>query len=337
MSHRRATASAGACLAATVGLAALSGCAARVAAPICFPPPPATPRLAYLGRLDELPVQVPGSSPILAWLRGEPAFPHYPFARPLSAAAWGRWLAIADASLSRVVVFDFEHGRTRVVAPLARPVAVAFGPDGTLYSAEADAHRITASSLSRDASRLIAGPTPAFRPIALAVSADTLFAADAADHCLYATPLPGGEWRIVFRGATCGAAPAGVCAVGDQLWLSDALLGRLLRGSPAGSFAAVAARAIRRPRQLACDDRGAALCLVDAAEHMLHVCDASGAELVSARGRPLLAVPTGVCLSRGLLPYFRGFAPASLEPDAVVFVANAGPPAGIGVFLLAAR
>ena len=141
--------------AAAAAFLLLQGCSAPALAPVSaaageplvWPAPPAPPRIRYLGFVagpQDLGMAKPFLQRMLDVLGGASADR---FVRPTGVAARSGALYVADAGAQALWILDSARGRYLKVAAvgaerLLAPVAVALGPDGSIFLADTGLHKV---------------------------------------------------------------------------------------------------------------------------------------------------------------------------------------------------
>lgn len=322
-------------LVGAIAVAGLCGCSARELPPlIAFPPPPAAPRIIYLGRLDEAPIDGRRRDALSAWLTDSPGFLQATPARPMGLAAHGSRLYVCDLTGGVVLVFDYEAQDAFALQGLSKPVAVAVAPEGTIYVADAGRGQIAEYGADLRRGTALPPPTPGFRPSALALADGRLYAADTHGGAIHVFDIAGGRWVATVGGGL--RFPSGVGVSGGAVWCVDAADGRLLRAElNGGSFQPTStSREFARPKQMTTDALGR-LYITDALRGRLLCRDSRGRTFAEVIDAGVLPLPTGVCVSTELLRFYRSRLPKDFAASAVVFVSNQDGPPGVAVFAIA--
>ena len=187
--------------------------------------------------------------------------------RPFGVAASDSRLLIADPDGQRVLLVRWREGtfeRLSCRAPWVAPMAVAFGPDGAYYVADAGTGRVVRHTAS-GCTELGAGELQ--RPSGLALWGDRLYVADPPRHAVVGLSLKGeAPLRFGAHGSGEGELnfPTAVAVRPDgKLLVVDALNFRVVTYSPEGvplaSFGRPGERqgAFARPKGVAVDESGA--------------------------------------------------------------------------------
>jgi len=302
---------------------------------MCFPPAPARTQLVYLGRLDQAPIDPPIRGSLRRWLGDAPGFLQTPLARPFGLAAFGHRLFICDPPSGAVVVIDYDAQDAEVVGDLGKPVAIAVDDTGAVFVADARSGRIHV--LNRDLKQLrsISPPAAGGRPAAIALHGRTLFVADVAGHLVHAYDIDAGQWSSDLSSDKPLGFPAGLAAANGRLWVADALDGQLLAGELPGSSLHVVSGSVGRlrPKHIAPDDADR-IVVTDAALQRIQVIDPRGRQLLEVADPVILPLPSGVCFSKELLPFYSKRLPVGFTPSGIVFVSNQAGPPGVAVFVL---
>lgn len=318
-------------------LGVVAGCSQAPLPIIHFPPPPAQPQMIYLGRIDQAPIDPPLRGSLRRWLGDAGGFLQTPLARPFGLACQGHRLYVCDPPTGGLTVIDYDEQDVERVEELGKPVAVAADDSGNLFVADARAGRIHVLNRALQKQQPIMPPGAEFRPVALAAGGQLLFVADMAGKCVRAFDLAASKWRDPLLCAAPLGFPAGVCMMGQRLWVVDALDGRLLVADlPLGPLRVVTGPSHRlRPKHLSTDGSGRLL-VTDAALQQLDLINSDGQALTEVADPSILPLPSGVCASRELLTFYSKRLPSDFRAAALVFVSNQSAPPGIAVFALAA-
>lgn len=151
-----------------------------------FPPPPAAPHAVHLKSFNRLHELVAARPSLGDLLRGRAAGPWID--KPAGIAHQQSHLYVCDTGAGAVHDWNLTDGTSRWIGTdgpgrLAEPVAVAVDRRGGLFVADTQRSEIVAfDAEGRFRRRLRPPDRPGYRPVALAVAQDRLYAADIAAH-----------------------------------------------------------------------------------------------------------------------------------------------------------
>ncbi len=325
------------CLIAFAAAVLAAGCSQKQQPVVCFPAPPAQPKMVYLGNLDHAPIDGNLRPSLRRWLGDAPGFLQTPLARPFGLAAAGHRLFICDPPVGSVIIIDYDTQESSSLDDLGKPVAVFTDPAGNLYVADARSGRIHVFDKSLKKLPPIIPPVERFRPVALVATRDRLFVADMLGRCVRPYDLATSSWGDPLSCSPPPRFPSGLCLLKGRLVLSDALDGRLyLSDASLSSLQSLDQPNDRlRPKHIASCD-GDRLLVTDAALQQLDLLNSRGSRLLRIDDKSILPLPSGICVSSELLDFYRSRLPAGFRPTAMVFISNQSGPPGIAVFALAA-
>jgi len=299
-------------------LLAAAGCAHAPVAPAsgptpAWPEPPAAPQVRWLTAFpsrDAAPTRSLWRRAVDAFLGIEEQAGGSLFVRPFGLAIDGAHLLVADPDASQVLALDWKRGQSRslscAVHAWIAPMAVAVGPDGTRYVA--DAIGLVARMPATGACTTF-GQGALTRPTGLAFVGGRVWAVDPPRHDVVAFTPEGIEaLRLGSRGEGAGQLqfPTAVAASPDgTLLVVDALNFRVARFAADGQpLAPLAGRSASRPKCVAADPAGRIWVSDDGSDQILRFGADGQADLAIARsgsGPGELLAPAGLALSGGLL------------------------------------
>ncbi|UCE62296.1 MAG: hypothetical protein JSU63_11395 [Phycisphaerales bacterium] len=223
---------------AVVLLTAFSGCAStRTTFDLEYiPPPPSTAHAVHLKSFNSLGELVPRRGSWVEVFRGRPVSPYV--STPAGIAYRDNHLYICDTGLDTVHNWDLARGRAERIkltgkdAP-SHPVDVAVDELGMLYIADSERGEIIATDASGSSVRHFEPPNrEAYKPVAVALHGDTLYAADIASHTVdvFATDTGSLTASIGVLGSKLGMFyyPMGVAADADgRVYVADMMNSRV--------------------------------------------------------------------------------------------------------------
>lgn len=321
---------------------------------VYFPPPPASARVVHLKSFSSLDQIVERQASFLDALRGAPIGPSV-FV-PCGIHVHGSTLYICDTALNVVHVWNLETGESRRLGArgaiqLRKPVDVVVAEDGTTYVADTGRGEVAAFSTS-GTGQLTFKPddSESFRPVAVALRGDELFAADVAGHRVEvfdrhdATHLrsigDSGDSEHALR------MPTGVALTTSELFVSNFLRGEIIVFDQAGNVSRTIGQLgdrygdLGKPRHLALGPMNA-LFIADPEFAHVHIFDTSGALLMllggpedQPGGTP---VPVGIAVTQRLPESVEQLVPADFRADYFVFVASSMGRNRIALFAVGER
>ncbi|HUJ25088.1 MAG TPA: hypothetical protein VLW85_03660 [Myxococcales bacterium] len=233
-----------------------------------WPPPPARPRVEFAGSFPggDAPARTaPMWKRLLDFVVGlDPAKDDAPLLqRPFGIAAAAGGFLVADPDRRAVLRVHLPEGTIEPVEcaalPWKMPLAVAGGPDGSLYVADGGAGRVV--RIGPDGACAAIGAGRLERPSGAAFAEGRIYVADPPRHEVVAFSPDGAE--ALHFGAGQLHFPTSIAAAPDQsLMVVDALHFRIVRfrpdGSVAGTFgeAGDGGGAFGRPKCVAVDGAG---------------------------------------------------------------------------------
>ena len=331
---------------------------AAVVAPACaggpkappatfYHPPPAEPRLQFLGSLRGAEDLAPTSG-FRRFVVGNEEEKRIVRAHGL---AWhqGR-LYVCDAGLPHVLVFDFNRKEMRLLAPdqpgmFKKCVDIAIAPDGTKYVTDTEHRRVIVFD-EKDAYRGAFGNPEAWKPVGIAVASDRLYVTDVQNHQIVVLDRNTGAElsRFGAKGAAEGQLyfPLSIRVGPDgDLYVSDGFNFRVQRLRPDGTVVRTYGKIGRtpgsfaRPRGLAFDREGR-IFVVDAAFENIQILDNDGRLLLffgAPGGAPdSLNLPYAVVVDYDAVPAFAGRVAPGHEIEYVLFATSQTGPSKINVY-----
>lgn len=289
-----------------------------------WPAAPAPAQVRWAGEFPD-PARPAGGGPAW-WERAfdavvgiDPAAPAPPpvLARPFGIAAADGGFLVADPDARQVLRVAWPRGAAAPVRCRAHewvtPIAVATGPDGAVWVADAGAKVVVL--VPRSGPCRVVGAGRLERPSGVAVAGDRVFVVDPPRHAVVAFGADGREaLRFGERGDASGPGlnfPTGVAAAADgTLLVVDSLNFRVSRFSVAGEYlGSFGARgdgggAFARPKAVAVDARGQ-IYVTDAQHDVVVVFAPDGRFTLaiggSGAGPGDLTLPAGLAIGDGRL------------------------------------
>ncbi len=320
--------------------------------PVMYPLPPASPRIAYLGGIDDLAMtgQQPGR--MARFLFGHDSASPRTIGKPFGLAAGDRTLLVCDTQQNVVHVVDFNQGRIDTMGGsgrgrLLKPVAVALDDQGNRYVADTLRQEVVVFSSDNEPLRALRPPGDSpFKPVAVALHAGKLYVVNGAMHRVEVLDPETGRLTRSFgekgRGPGQMLFPSGLGVAADgHVYVTDLLNCRVevftAEGQPAGGFGRPGDRAgeLARPKHLAIGPDGI-IFVVDAAFQRVQMFDNTGRVLMLFGGPGTepgsMMLPAGICTDRTLLPHFADRMPEGFHPDYLIFVSDQFGLRKVGVY-----
>lgn len=357
----RNVAAIGFCLVATT---LLGGCAGdggakpakdSSAAPTSFafwPPFPADPKVQFLRTFESSNDLVPKQhSNLEQVVFGKELEKAADINKPYGVAMHDGKIYVCDMRGKSVFIFDLKKKQTRIMGTsgahaLSHPVGVAVGDDGTVFVADNTVGAIFVFDANERYSRAIGFPK--FKPSALAVHGDRLYACDLTSQLVHVFETSTGKHvgEIGSVGDEDGQfrLPVGVAVdpAGNVIAI-DMMRCRLQRFSPDGKFISATgsmgdqAGMFARPKYLAADKDGIVYA-VDAAFQNVQMFDDQNRMLMNfgaAGDHPgAMNQPVGICVSEEGLEYFKDFIHPGFQPKRLVLVTNQFGDAKVSVYAM---
>jgi hypothetical protein len=321
--------------------------------PVYFPAPPSQPRVVHLKSFNSVDELVkPRGGWLDAFLGG---YHGVGVGTPGGLAYWRDHLFICDTTVNAVHRWNLATGQSRTIGAdgsLRKPVAVAVDDAGTTYVADSARGEVVVFDADRRLLRTIRAPgVEAYRPVAVAVSADALFVADLEHHRIDKFNLageyvasfggPGTEKGKLYYPCGVGVDPKGYVVVSDTF---NARLHYFELGSlhGIGAYGSAGDRIgdFGKPRQLAVAPDGAAF-IADAefariqVWNSLHGCLMLFGGSDDAPGHTPL--PVGVAIAESVPDSIETFVPPDFAPEYYVFVSNTVGTHRLSVFAVGRR
>ena len=184
---------------------------AQAESPLVWPRAPAEPRVRFVHNVatpGDWGVASGGLQTFMNKLTGQKPFR---FVRPTGVAQRGRALYIADPGMPALVILDASQSKELVITrvgtdPLSSPVAVALGPEETLFLADSALGKVFVLDARGNLVRTIGGEARIGRPAGIAYDAasDRLYVSDSAAHRVLVYSASG---KFIGSFGSNGAAP----------------------------------------------------------------------------------------------------------------------------------
>ncbi len=318
----------------------VAGCAQTRIEPewVYFPQESAQPRVVHIVSFNALDDIV---SPEHSWANAFTGGPVSPFvARPAGIDYHASHLYICDTGRNIVHDWNLATGDARRLglsgsATLQKPVDVAVDDSGNVFVADTSRRGIVQFD-SSGAGQSLPSPTDgAFRPTAIAVSGQRLWATDIAAHAIHEFDVNSATWttRIAKAGDADDALyyPSGVAVTSDHVLVADMMNSRVQVFDTAGHHVRQFGRPGNRygdmgkPKHLDIAPDGVAI-IADAEFARFHLFDKQGRLLMllgKDGDRPgATPMPMGVAVARDLPENVTALVPDDFNPDYYVFVGN---------------
>jgi DNA-binding beta-propeller fold protein YncE len=327
-----------------VALGLAGGCATPpppdTVSPVFFPPPPAEPRVQFLTSFSREEDLGRRRNRLLTFLVGNPP-PSVPVAKPYGATLHQDKLYVCDTVPGALVVFDLEERRLTRWARgdegrLQVPIHVAFGPEGTLYVADAQRGQVVMFDPLGSYLGCL-GAAGEMKPTDVAVAGHRVYVADVKNHRvavydrasrqrLFTLPRPPAkEEARLFSPTNLALDAAG------HLYVSDSGAFRVQKYAPDGTFLKSFGTHGDAPGQFAMPkgiavDRDGRIHVVDAAMQAVQVFDADG-RLLMFFGEPggsdrALNLPAAVSIDYLHVDRFQAFADPGFALDYLLLVTS---------------
>ena len=307
---------------------------------VYFPPPPSTPRVVHLVSFNRLDHLVSTKLSFTDLIRGGPVSPFVD--TPAGIAYQSGHLYICDTARAVVHDWDLAGGVAMRIGQtpesvLVMPVDVAIGRDSTVYVADADRGEVVAfDAMGRVLRRFKPPDRETYRPVAVAVTGDSLYVADIEAHVIDVFSASDATHQRRFGGVGSNIGrmyyPMGVeVSHGNRVLVSDMLNSRVqgfdYSGRSTFSFGRPGNRYgdMGKPRHLAVGSDGV-IFVADAEFAHVHLYDQEGRLLMLLGGPADQAgatpMPVGVAIASTLPASLAALVADGCAPKYYLFVAN---------------
>ena len=314
-----------------------------------FPPPPAPPRVQYLGQLSTSRDVTPPRGRLARFVLGQPRADEGP-AKPYGVAIGDGVVYVCDTKRNLVNLFDLKGRRFGYLGfegpgKLRKPINVRVDEGGTKYVADAERGEIVLFGPD-DAYRGAFGGDELDKPVDCAIHANRVYVCDA-ETCEIVV-FDRDTRRAISRFGGKGTEPGkfarptnlAVDASGD-VYVSDTLNGRVQKldpdGKPLRTFGGLGTGMGRfaRPKGIAVDPEGR-LWVVDAAFENVQIFDPEGRLLMFFGGAGeepgRLNLPSQIVIDRANVDLFRERATPGFEVEYLALVTSQFGPRKVSVF-----
>jgi DNA-binding beta-propeller fold protein YncE len=331
------------------GCASNNKAAATAAAPAAFwPPYPDEPRLQFVTSYSVSTDVQPKRSSFDEMIYGKESQQVLPLNKPYGVEMWNGKIYVCDIRNNSVTVLDLKGKRVLVLGKTATdtlqtPTDIAIAPEGTKYVA--DAGRGIIAVYGPDDRRINSFGRADFKPVAVAVHGEELYACDFQASKVQVLNRrtgrfdrtiggPGGEPGQFVR-------PIGVSVDAQGcVYVMDVMKCQLQKFDPAGrfvsNFGTITARAggLVRPKHIDVD-RDGTIYAVDAAFQNVQLFDQNG-QVLTFFGTPgthpgAMYLPAGVCVHEGDLELFKDKIHPAFQAERLVLVTNQFGPKKVSV------
>ncbi|MFO0832603.1 MAG: hypothetical protein U0637_12280 [Phycisphaerales bacterium] len=302
-----------------------------------FPDDPRVQFLRSLGGSAEL--AAAKSSTLENVVFGKEAEKDAVISKPYGVAIRNGIVYVCDMRGKSLVALDFKKKQTRIMGStgsnrLGHPVAVAVADDGEIYVAESERGAIVVFDAQERYSRAIGFPK--FKPVALAIHGDRLYATDMLAQAVQVLDRKSGKQlgTIGSVGDNDGQfrLPMGVATDKQgNVYVVDMMRGRLQKFSPDGKLLLAGGQmgdstgTFARPKHIAVDNDGLVY-VVDAAFQNVQIFDDQFRVLTffgAAGDHPgAMNMPAGICVDDGSIAQFAGELHEGFNGKRVVAVTN---------------
>lgn len=179
--------------------------------PLVWPRPPAEPRVRFVKNVATPADWGVAASSFQGFMNKITGQKPFRFVRPTGVAQRGSALYVADPGMPALVIFDASQSRELVIErvgneALASPVAVALGPNDTVFLADSALGKVFVLDAHGSRVRTIGGEARIGRPAGIAydATADRLYVSDSAAHRILVYEAGG---RFVGSFGANGPAP----------------------------------------------------------------------------------------------------------------------------------
>jgi hypothetical protein len=311
-------------------------------APVLYPLPPSTPRIAYLTSIDHADIFEPQTGKMEQFLFGRNADVAQPISKPFGLAAGQETLLVCDTERNVVHAIDFKTGRADVMGAagrgrLLKPVDVTMDKQGNRYVADTLRREVVVFDTRNQADRAIGGGgDDPFKPVAVDFYDGKLYVLNAVMHRVEVLDPNTGDVQLTFGEEGDGPGqmlwPSGL-AVGPKgcVYVTDIVTFRVEvfgpDGEPLRHFGRPGNRPgeFTRPKHLAVGPDGIVY-VADAGIQRVQMFDDQDRVLMlfggPGSGPGDLMLPGGICVDASLLPHFADDIPEGFDAEYLVLVSD---------------
>jgi DNA-binding beta-propeller fold protein YncE len=314
---------------------------------VYFPDPPDRPRAVHLVSFNDLAELYQPDAGGWSVLRGPRPSPHV--GTPLALAYADPVLYICDTAANVVHAWNLLDGSGIQIGHgrLGKPVAVAVDRAGHVFVADTARASVSSFKTTGEFLRTLTPPgVDSFRPVALAVTEERLYAADADGRIHIYNTVTNDIARTIDGGAEPLAYPAGLTVARGRVFITEMMAGRVrvldaegvgitTIGSPGDRYGSLGS-----PRGVAVAPDGT-LAVTDVGFQHVHLFDQQGRLLLMLGGpadRPGgTMMPNGIAIAEGIPEGLAWLIPPDFEPRYYVWVSNTAGSRRLALFAVGSK
>ncbi len=311
-------------------------------APVLYPLPPSTPRIAYVTSIDHADIFELQNGKMEQFLFGRNADVAQPISKPFGLTAGRETLLICDTERNVVHAINFKTRTADVLGAagrgrLLKPVDVAMDEEGNRYVADTLRREVVVFDVRNQADRAIGGAGDApFKPVGVDIYGGKLYVLNADMHRIEVLDPVTGDVQSTFGEQGDGPGqmlwPSGL-AVGPEgrAYVTDIVTFRVEvfgpDGEPLRRFGRPGNRPgeFTRPKHVAVGPDGIVY-VADAGIQRVQMFDDQDRVLMlfggPGSGPGDLMLPGGVCVDTSLLPHFADEIPEGFDAEYLVLVSD---------------